>query len=185
MQIALAYYHAWTNKDLERAMSYIDDEIVCDAPAGRIEGAAAYRDFIGPFVGILKRAGLWAAFGDDETAVVMYAHRIPSPSAPPQAPNASPCTTARSPAAASSSTASHSRTHGEKRANATLTAGRRQLAAARLVRFSLAAHDASSHEPSVTLSSRVATSHLVPPTRHHEHHPLRVAIAVHRSLTAV
>ena len=72
LQIALAYYNAWTGKDLEPAMSYIDDDIVCDAPAGRIEGAAAYREFIGPFVGILKKAELWAAFGDDETAILMY-----------------------------------------------------------------------------------------------------------------
>lgn len=72
LQIALAYFHAWTAKDLEQAMSYIDEEIVCDAPAGRIEGAAAYREFMGPFVAILKRAELWAAYGDDETAVLMY-----------------------------------------------------------------------------------------------------------------
>jgi hypothetical protein len=30
---------AWTNDDLDRAMIYIADDIVCDAPAGRIEGA--------------------------------------------------------------------------------------------------------------------------------------------------
>lgn len=83
LQVALAYYHAWTNKDLEQAISYIDDEIVCDAPAGRIEGAAAYREFIGPFAGILKRAELWAAFGDDETAVLMYdTETVPVASAP-------------------------------------------------------------------------------------------------------
>jgi ketosteroid isomerase-like protein len=72
VQVALAYYQAWTSGDLDRAMSYIHEQIVCDAPAGRIEGATAFRDFIGPFVGILKRAELWAAFGDEETAVVMY-----------------------------------------------------------------------------------------------------------------
>jgi len=44
----------------------------CNAPARRIVGAAAYRDFIGPFVRILERAELIAAFGDDDTAVVMY-----------------------------------------------------------------------------------------------------------------
>jgi hypothetical protein len=34
-------------------MSYIADHIVCDTPAGRLEGAEAYRDFQGPFVEIL------------------------------------------------------------------------------------------------------------------------------------
>jgi hypothetical protein len=72
LQVALAYYGAWTSKDFERAMTYIADDIVCDAPAGRIVGAAAYWEFMGPFVQILERAELIAAFGDDDTAVVMY-----------------------------------------------------------------------------------------------------------------
>lgn len=83
LQVALAYYRAWTTKDLDGAMSYIHDEIVCDAPAGRIEGAAAYRAFMTPFVGILKRAELIAAFGDEETAVVVYeTETVPVASAP-------------------------------------------------------------------------------------------------------
>ena len=72
LQIALAYHEAWTSKDVERAMTYISEDIVCEAPAGRIEGAEAYREFMGPFVTILERAELIAAFGDDETALVMY-----------------------------------------------------------------------------------------------------------------
>ncbi|HET8894584.1 MAG TPA: nuclear transport factor 2 family protein [Gaiellaceae bacterium] len=72
LNVALAYHEAWTNHDIERAMSYIADDIVCDAPAGRIEGADAYRAFMGPFVEILKGSQLWAAFGDDDTAIVMY-----------------------------------------------------------------------------------------------------------------
>jgi hypothetical protein len=58
-------------------------EIVCDAPAGRIEGAAAYRESMSPFVRILKRAKLWASFGDDETAVLVYdTETVPVASAP-------------------------------------------------------------------------------------------------------
>jgi ketosteroid isomerase-like protein len=72
LKVALAYYEAWTSKDLDLAMSYIADDIVCDAPAGRIVGARAYREFIGPFAGMLIDASLIAAFGDDETAVVIY-----------------------------------------------------------------------------------------------------------------
>jgi SnoaL-like domain len=72
LDVALAYHEAWTSKDFERAMTYIADDIVCDAPAGRIEGEEAYREFMGPFVEVLKRAELIAAFGDDETALVMY-----------------------------------------------------------------------------------------------------------------
>ena len=69
---ALAYHASWTGNDLDRAMTYIAEDIVCDAPAGRIEGAAAYRAFMGPFVGMLISAELIAAFGDGETALLMY-----------------------------------------------------------------------------------------------------------------
>ena len=82
-QVALEYFAAWTGKDMDRAMELVADDIVCDAPAGRIEGAAAYRDFMGPFVQILEHAELIAAYGDDETAVVLYDTRtIPVASAP-------------------------------------------------------------------------------------------------------
>ena len=72
LQIALAYHRAWSDQDLDRAMEFIAEDIVCDAPAGRIEGAAAYRAFMGPFVKMLKSTKLLAAFGDDATALVMY-----------------------------------------------------------------------------------------------------------------
>lgn len=83
LRTALAYYQAWTGHDLDRAMSYIADGILCDAPAGRMEGADAYRAFMGPFVQILKRADLIAAFGDDKTAVIVYdTQTVPVSSAP-------------------------------------------------------------------------------------------------------
>ncbi|PSR58174.1 nuclear transport factor 2 family protein [Nocardia sp. MDA0666] len=82
-RVALAYFEAWTGKDLDRAMTYVADDIVCDAPAGRIEGAAAYRDFMEPFTRILTGATLFAAFGDETTAVVCYdTATLPVPSAP-------------------------------------------------------------------------------------------------------
>jgi ketosteroid isomerase-like protein len=72
MQVALAYYEAWTSRDIDRAMSYIAADIVCEAPAGRIEGAEAYRAFMAPFVEILERAEMIAAFGDERRALIMY-----------------------------------------------------------------------------------------------------------------
>jgi ketosteroid isomerase-like protein len=83
LEVALAYYHAWTGHDLDKAMSYIADDMVCDAPAGRLEGATAYRNFMGPFVQILTGSELVAAFGDDVKAVVMYdTETVPVKSAP-------------------------------------------------------------------------------------------------------
>ena len=81
--IAIAYYDAWTNKDMDLAMSYFADDVVCDAPAGRIEGIAAYREFLGPFTQILLGTNLLAAFGDDTTAVLVYdTQTVPVPDAP-------------------------------------------------------------------------------------------------------
>jgi hypothetical protein len=72
LQTALAYHQAWTSGDFELAMSYVAPDIVCLAPSGRLDGADAFRAFMGPFAQILTSSRLIAAFGDDETAVVMY-----------------------------------------------------------------------------------------------------------------
>jgi hypothetical protein len=72
LQVALAYHEAWTGKDMDRAMTYVADDIICDAPAGRVEGAEAYRAFMAGFVQILRGAELIAAYGDDAKAVVVY-----------------------------------------------------------------------------------------------------------------
>ena len=83
LQVALDYYDAWTHKDLDRAMSYIADDIVCEAPAGRIEGADAYRAFMAPFIQILRRSEVVAGFGDEHTALIMYdTETVPVKSAP-------------------------------------------------------------------------------------------------------
>jgi ketosteroid isomerase-like protein len=83
LQTALAYYQAWTSHDLDTAMRYIADDIVCDAPSGRLEGAEAYRGFMAPFVQILRSATMISAFGDEDTALIMYdTETLPVKSAP-------------------------------------------------------------------------------------------------------
>jgi ketosteroid isomerase-like protein len=83
LEVALAYFHAWTDHDLDKAMEYVADDMVCDAPAGRLEGAAAYRGFMGPFVQILTGSQIIAAFGNDEQAVVVYdTQTVPVKTAP-------------------------------------------------------------------------------------------------------
>jgi hypothetical protein len=39
LHVASGDYEAWTSKDIDRAMSYIGADIVCEAPAGQIAGA--------------------------------------------------------------------------------------------------------------------------------------------------
>jgi SnoaL-like domain len=83
LETALAYFRAWTGRDLDSAMSYIAGDIVCDAPAGRLEGAEAYRAFMSPFTQILTGSELIAAFGDEDRAVIVYdTSTLPVPSAP-------------------------------------------------------------------------------------------------------
>jgi hypothetical protein len=72
LQTALAYHRAWTSHNFEQAMTYISEDIVCRAPAGRLDGAEAFRAFMGPFVQIVTSSKLVAAFGDETTAVLMY-----------------------------------------------------------------------------------------------------------------
>jgi hypothetical protein len=72
LDTALAYYRAWTGRDFEAAMAYVADDVVCEAPAGRLDGAEAFRGFMGPFVQILTGSNLIAAFGDDHTAMLFY-----------------------------------------------------------------------------------------------------------------
>jgi ketosteroid isomerase-like protein len=91
LEVALAYFHAWTGHDLDKAMEYVADDMVCDAPAGRLEGAAAFRGFMGPFVQILTGSQIIAAFGNDEQAVVVYdTETVPVKTAP-----AAECVTVR------------------------------------------------------------------------------------------
>jgi ketosteroid isomerase-like protein len=81
--IALGYFYAWTSHDADKAMAYIAEDIVCDTPAGRLEGVAAFRDFLEPFSRIVTGSELIAAYGDKEHAVIMYDTRtVPVPSAP-------------------------------------------------------------------------------------------------------
>jgi hypothetical protein len=83
LQVALAYFDSWTSKDLARAMHHVADDIVCDAPAGQVRGATAYRETLAPFLHILTAARMITAFGNDETALVTYdTTTVPVGSAP-------------------------------------------------------------------------------------------------------
>jgi ketosteroid isomerase-like protein len=85
LQVALAYYQAWTRNDVAAAMGHLADDVVCDAPAGRIEGAKAYQQFLGPFAQMLISAELLAAFGDETKAVLVYDTRTPPVASAPGA----------------------------------------------------------------------------------------------------
>jgi hypothetical protein len=72
LDVSLAYFEAWTTATFDDALKYVDESITCDAPAGRLEGLDAFRGFMEPFTKILIRSELIAAFGDGDTALLMY-----------------------------------------------------------------------------------------------------------------
>lgn len=81
--VALAYHRAWTSGDLDLAMTHVSPDVVCHAPAGRLQGAQAFRGFMEPFTRIVTRSELVGAFGDDHTAVLFYdTGTVPVPDAP-------------------------------------------------------------------------------------------------------
>ena len=45
LEVALAWYHARNDHDIEKDMSTVADNIVCDAPGVHLEGSKAFRDF--------------------------------------------------------------------------------------------------------------------------------------------
>lgn len=92
LQTAMDYWNAWTGKDVDTAMTYVAEDIVCDAPSGRLEGDAAYRRFLEPFAcEMLLDARLLAAMGEGDTAVLVYDTRtLAADSAP-----AAECVTVR------------------------------------------------------------------------------------------
>jgi hypothetical protein len=52
-------------------MIHVASEVVREAPNGRIEGIEALRQFMAPFAQMPTSSDLIAAFGDDETAVLV------------------------------------------------------------------------------------------------------------------
>jgi hypothetical protein len=65
-KIADAYVRAWLAGDVETAMSFVADDIVCQAPSGEITGRAAYRRFLEPFAKAVISSELINVLSDSE-----------------------------------------------------------------------------------------------------------------------
>jgi len=72
LEVAHAWYHARNDHDIDKDMSTVADGIVCDAPGVHLEGSDAFRDFEESFLPMITGATLTAAFGDEQTALLMY-----------------------------------------------------------------------------------------------------------------
>jgi ketosteroid isomerase-like protein len=72
LDVARSYFEAWSRGDFDRAMEYVAPDITCHAPAGPVVGADAFREFMGPFAGMVLSTSLLAAYGDSDNAVLVY-----------------------------------------------------------------------------------------------------------------
>lgn len=76
-KVAEEYVRAWLRGDAETALSFIADDVVCEAPIGRIEGLDGYRQFLAPFATALVSGELIDVLGDEEHAATVYVVETP------------------------------------------------------------------------------------------------------------
>jgi ketosteroid isomerase-like protein len=76
-KIADEYVRAWLGRDAEKAMSFIADDVVCEAPNGQINGREDYRRFLEPFATALIRGELIDVLGDEDHAATVYVVEAP------------------------------------------------------------------------------------------------------------
>ncbi|MGW0949261.1 nuclear transport factor 2 family protein [Streptomyces sp. NPDC002623] len=74
---AQGFVKAWTSKDVEKALTFIADDAVCEAPNGTFEGKGGFREFLAPFVGAMTGATVIDVLGDDTNAAAVYTTEVP------------------------------------------------------------------------------------------------------------
>lgn len=81
----LAYHRAWTTGDVETAMSYVADDIICHAPGVALNGKSAYQAFIAGFAPMLTGIGDLAEFVDGDRVALFYYPQTATTSTTPAA----------------------------------------------------------------------------------------------------
>lgn len=76
-EIATAYAEAWLAGDPEKALTFVADDIVTEAPNGPLKGLAAAREFLIPFSTSISNTHLLNVLADDEHVAVIY--RVDTP----------------------------------------------------------------------------------------------------------
>ncbi|TIN24255.1 MAG: nuclear transport factor 2 family protein [Mesorhizobium sp.] len=72
LDIATAFTKAWTSHDLEKAASYVADDVVFDGPMQQSTGKAPYLRGLTRLSQDVTGVRMIAAFGDDSQALLMY-----------------------------------------------------------------------------------------------------------------
>ena len=76
-KIATEYLRAWLAGDVEKALSFIAEDVVCEAPNGVIQGIAGYRQFLEPFATARVSGTVLDVLGDDGRAATVYTVETP------------------------------------------------------------------------------------------------------------
>ncbi len=79
------YHHAWTSGDIERAMTFVADDITCRAPGVDLSGKDAYRSFIAGFAPALTGIADIAAFAEGDRVALFYYPQTAATSTTPAA----------------------------------------------------------------------------------------------------
>jgi hypothetical protein len=76
-EIGTSYARAWLDGNPEKALAFVAEDVVCEAPAGQLTGLAAVREFLTPFSTSIINAKLVDVLADSEHAAVIY--RVDTP----------------------------------------------------------------------------------------------------------
>ncbi|WP_433190782.1 nuclear transport factor 2 family protein [Actinoallomurus sp. CA-150999] len=76
-KVAEDFVRAWTSKDVDKALSLLAEDVVCEAPTGTFEGVEGYRGFLEPFVTSLISATVIDVLANDTHAATVYTTDTP------------------------------------------------------------------------------------------------------------
>lgn len=85
LTIVRAYHHAWTSGDINRAMTFVADDVFCRAPGVDLQGKDEYRSFIAGFAPKLTGITDIAEFADGDRVALFYYPETTSTSTTPAA----------------------------------------------------------------------------------------------------
>lgn len=70
--LARAFTEAWAGHDLDRAATYLADDVTFEGPMSQSRGKAAYLQGLSKFAAAVTGLKILAVYGDDTRAVIMY-----------------------------------------------------------------------------------------------------------------
>lgn len=80
-----AYHRAWTSGDVDGAMAWVADDVICRAPGMDLTGKDAYRAFIASFAPALTGLADIAEFADGDRVALFYYPQTAATSTAPAA----------------------------------------------------------------------------------------------------